>query len=75
MSRRMAASLVQLAWYLERDGASIAHHHADGGQRVRVPLAGGHIDYEVPAHLVAQLNRERDLVYRQLAERRRKVAR
>lgn len=69
------ATLVQLAWYLERDGATIIRHEADGAQVIRVPLgAGGHVTYRVPAEDVAALNAYRDEVYRTLAAKRREAA-
>ncbi len=69
---RLTATAVHLAWYIERDGATIVDYRPDGGQLVRVPLgAGGHVDYDVPADMVDDLNRERDVVYARLQAKRR----
>lgn len=67
----MKATIVQLAWYIERDGAKVVKFHADGGQRIEVPVLGGHATYEVPAFWVDELNAERDKVYKVLAAKRR----
>ena len=73
----MQATARQLAWYIERDGGVVSCQ-ADGSQVVRVPLMGGHITYHVPASGfpfgVDDLNAERDIVYRQIQDRRRKAA-
>jgi len=70
----MKATLPQLATYIERDRATV-QVNADGSQTVTAPLAGaGHVSWVVPAHLVDDLNRERDLAYRQARDRQRQAA-
>lgn len=70
----MKATLRQLAWYIERDGATVDARRADGSQLVSAPALGGSVSWIVTAEYVEELNRERDAAYRVLADRRRKAA-
>jgi hypothetical protein len=71
---RLGATLEQLAWYMERDGGRVIRFEADGAQVIEVPVMGGRITYRVPAADVADLNTQRDRVYRTLREKARKAA-
>lgn len=69
----LPATLVQLAWYIERDGARLTFRDGDG--IVTVPLGSeGYATYRVPAFDLAALDAERDRVYKVLAEKRRAEA-
>jgi hypothetical protein len=69
MTRRrpLGATAVQLAWYIERDGAKLVDFAADGSYTVQ----GAYASWRVPADHRAELDAARDVVYRQLAAKRR----
>lgn len=57
---------VQLAWYIERDGARITRHYRDGSLEVALSTGGTVL---VPADGVKELDAERDRAYRRLRDR------
>ena len=68
---KFKATIQQLAWYIERDGATV-RCAADGCQTVTSTSTG--LSWTVPADMIDELNSERDSVYRVLADRRRAAA-
>jgi hypothetical protein len=71
---KLPATAEQIAWYIERDGATYFDFEADGSRKVRVPLGSqGHATYRIPADMVEEIESRRDRVYRLLAEKRRSV--
>jgi hypothetical protein len=68
----MKATIQQLAWYIERDGATLSRR--DGRWIVRAPLLGGYAEWSLSDAENDELNAERDRVYKRLADRRRAAA-
>lgn len=66
----MKATLLQLATYIERDGATVRHDDRDQ----IVTSLGGQVSWRVPADQVDALNAARDVAYAKVAARRRKLA-